>query len=133
MRNSSVTGVCWHMRDQLPPTVHLGPARPGPPRVSAFHPVQPRPCRRPSPNSIRSSRVGRPGRLSQSSDVQTPAIRASAAPPSVRVHYSRSTGGTLDVNCMYPYRLQYPSLMPPRRDDEAVVHLRWISQIQEEY
>ncbi len=104
LRDSSVTVVCWHIdvtNLQLYILNH-GPARPGPPRVSAFHPVQPRPFRRPPPNSIQSSRVTRPGRLSQSGNVQTPAIRvrASAAPPSARVQYSRSTAGTLDVHCM---------------------------------
>jgi hypothetical protein len=49
-------------------------------RISALHPVQQRPCRCPSPNSIQSSRVTRPGRLSQSSDVHlTPAIRVRAS------------------------------------------------------
>ncbi len=56
--------------------MNRGQARPGLPRVSAFHPVQLRPCRRSSLN-IRISRVARPGRLSESrsSDVQPPAIR----------------------------------------------------------
>ena len=90
LRDSSVTVVCWHIDvTNLQLTIlNHGPARPGPPRVSAFHPVQPRPCRCPSPSAIQSSRVTWPGTLSQSCNVQTPAIRvrASSAPPSTRVH-----------------------------------------------
>jgi hypothetical protein len=120
LRNSSVTVVCWHIDVT---SLHLyilnhGPARPGPPRVSAFHPVHSRPCRRHSPNSIQSSQVTRPGLklLSLSSDVQTPAIRvrASAAPPSARVHYSRSTAGTLDVHCMCIQIVSDPQARCPR-------------------
>ena len=74
LRDSSVTVVCWHIdvTNLQRYILNHGPARPGPPRVSAFHPVQPRPCQRPPPNSIQSSRVTRPGRLSQSGNVQTP-------------------------------------------------------------
>jgi hypothetical protein len=101
LRNSSATVVCWHI-DATNLQRHIlnhGPARPGPPRVSesAFHPVQPRPCRRPSPNSIRvpSSRVTAvPVQRSAGSGHPSP------SPPSARVHYSRSTAGTLDVRCM---------------------------------
>ncbi len=88
LQDSPVSVVCWHIDVTSIQRYILnhGPARPSPPRVSAFHPVQPRPSQCPSPNSIQSSRVTRPGRLSQSSGVQTPAVRvrASAAPPSAR-------------------------------------------------
>ncbi len=82
--NRTVSAQCLHRRvrtvtvalerDQAP-TEHVGSrpgssARPGPPRVSAFDPVQPRPAgRRPAAHSIRSSRVTRPGILSRSSHV----------------------------------------------------------------
>ncbi len=110
-----------------------GPAWPGLPQVCTFHPVQSRPCPSPSPNSIQSSRVTRPSMLSQPCNMQTSAIRVrvSAAPLSAQVHSSWSTAGTLNVHCMYPDRPKSPSWMPPRRrDDETVVHLRWIRQIR---
>ncbi len=105
-------------------------ARPGPgsPGVSAFHPVQPRPCRRPSPYSIRSSQVTRPGRWSRSSDMQTPSIRVrpSAASPSARVHFSearqlQNTGHrrTVASGCRLPQQTRssapQPRSRPPRR------------------
>ncbi len=118
MRDSSVTVVCWHIEvNNLQRYIlNHGPARPGPSLVSAFHPVQPRPCLRPSPNCIQSSRVTLPGRLSQSSKVKTPAIRvqASAIPPSAQVHYSWSTAGTLDVYCMCIRIVSNPLAWCPR-------------------
>jgi hypothetical protein len=98
--------------------VRVGPGRPGPPRVSAFRPVhvtvQPRPCRRPSPISIQSSRVTGPGRLSQSSTA-TCKLRPSESelrPP--RMHYSRSTAGTRDVHCMCVMIVSDPPARCPR-------------------
>jgi hypothetical protein len=118
LQSSAVALVCWHvgLANFQRYMLNHGPTRPdsreSPPstRLNRSHALA---CRRPSP--IRSRPVTRPGGLSRSSDVQTPAIRvrAPAAPRSARVHHSRSTAGTLDVHGMCPDRLRSPGRMPP--------------------
>jgi hypothetical protein len=58
--------------------------------------------------------------MSLLNNVQT-SCHSSPSFSSPTIHYFWSFTGTLDVNCMYPDRLQSPSLLHlQRRDNEAV-------------
>ena len=122
LQYSSVTVVCWHIdvTNLQRYILNHGPARPGPPRVFAFHPVQPRPCQRPPPNSIQSSRVTRPGRLSQSSNVQTPPSESELRQPRHRPGFI--TPGRLRVPLMSIVCVSGSSPIP---EPDASAASRW--------
>ena len=107
MRNSSVTVVCWHsnVTNLQRYILDRGPDRPGPPRVSAFDLVQPRPASVPLPlHSEYSSDAAR-----HLVPVQRCRLRPSES--EFRPHRSRfmtPPAGSLHVHCMRPCTTAIP-------------------------